>query len=71
MVLCEFVEMYYKVIVNQAAKPDTYLLPHIDDLFALSGGKISSKLDLAHAHQQTALDKEPKKLVAINTHKGL
>jgi len=62
----------YKVTVNQAVKPDTYPLPRIDDLFtALSGGKIFSKLDLAHAYQQIALDEESKKLVVINTQKGL
>jgi len=62
----------YKVTVNQAVKPDTYSLPRIDDLFtALSGGKIFSKLDLAHAYQQIALDEESKKLVVINTQKGL
>jgi len=62
----------YEVTVNQAVKPDTYPLPRIDDLFtALSGGKIFSKLDLAHAYQQIALDEESKKLVVINTQKGL
>ena len=62
----------YKVTVNQAAKTDCYPLPRIDDLFAsLAGGKAFSKLDLAHAYQQLQLDDESKKLVVINTHKGL
>ena len=47
----------YKVTVNQAAKLAKYPLPWIDDTFAsLEGGKIFSKLDLAHAYQQVALD---------------
>ena len=62
----------YKVTVNQAAKLDTYPLPRADDLFAsLAGGKTFTTLDLAHAYQQIPLDEESKKLVCINTHKGL
>ena len=62
----------YKLTANRVAKLDTYPLPRIEDLFAsLSGGKQFSKLDLAHAYQQIPLDKESKKLVVINTHKGL
>ena len=56
----------YKLTVNQASKVDSYPLPKIDDLFAsLAGGKTFSKLDLANAYQQS------KKIVTINTHKGL
>ena len=62
----------YKVTVNRVAKVDTYPLPRIEDLFAsLAGGKLFSKLDLAHAYQQIPLSEESKKLVVINTHKGL
>ena len=62
----------YKLTVNRAAKPDSYPLPRIDDLFtALTGGKVFSKLDLAHAYQQIALDDASRKLTIINTHKGL
>ena len=62
----------YKVTINQASQVDSYPLPRIDDLFAsLAGGKKFSKLDLAHAYQQIQLDDVSKKLVAINTHKGL
>ena len=47
-------------------------LPQIDDLFtALTGEKIFSKLDLAHAYQQIQLDDDSKKLAVINTQKGL
>ena len=62
----------YKVTVNRVAKVDTYPLPRIQDLFAsLAGGKLFTKLDLAHAYQQIPLSEESKKLVVINTHKGL
>ena len=58
--------------LNQAAKLDTYPLPRADDLFALlAGGKTFTTLDLAHAYQQIPLDEDSKKLVCINTHKGL
>ena len=58
--------------VNKVAKVDSYPLPRIDDLFAsLVGGKLFSKLDLAHAYQQISLAEESKKFVVINTHKGL
>ena len=63
---------YYKLTANQASKLDTYPLPRIDDIIAqLSGGKTFSKLDLAHAYQQLALDQESKQITTINTHKGL
>ena len=62
----------YKLTVNQAASTDTYPLPRIDDLFAsLSGGKVFSKLDLAHAYQQVPLAEESTKFTTVNTHKGL
>ena len=37
----------------------------------LAGGKHYTKLDLAHAHLQIALDDDSKQYVVINTHKGL
>ena len=62
----------YKLTVNQAATTDAYPLPRIEDLFAsLSGGKLFSKLDLAHAYQQIPLANESMKYTTINTHKGL
>ena len=62
----------YRLTVNRAAKPDTYSLPRVDDIFAsLSGGKTFSKLDLANAYQQVPLEQQSKQLVTINTHKGL
>ena len=42
------------------------------DIFAsLAGGKVFSKLDLAHAYQQLRLDADSHQYVTINTHKGL
>ena len=62
----------YRVTVNMAARTESYPLPRIDDLFAsLNGGKTFTTLDLAHAYQQILLDEESRKLVVINTHKGL
>ena len=37
----------------------------------MAGGKKFSKLDLGNAYQQVPLDENSKKLVTINTHKGL
>ena len=43
--------------MNKAAEVDSYPIPRIDDLLAsLAGGKLFSKLDLAHAYQQLLLD---------------
>ncbi len=62
----------YKVTVNTVAKPDTYPLPRIEDIFAsLANGKSFTKLDLAHAYQQISLTEESKVLTTVNTHKGL
>ena len=42
----------YRLMVNQAAKLETYPLPKIEDLLtSLAGGKTFTKLDLAHAYQ--------------------
>ena len=62
----------YKLTVNKVAKPDSYPLPRIEDLFArLAGGKHFSKLDIAHVYQQIPLSEDSKQYVTINTHKGL
>ena len=62
----------YRLTINRAAKPDTYPLPRVEDLFAtLAGGKSFSKLDLAHAYSQIPLADASKQYVTVNTHKGL
>ena len=50
----------------------TLSVTRIEDLLSkVTGGTIFSKLDLAHAYQQIALNEESRKLTTINTHKGL
>ena len=62
----------YKTTVNQCADVDQYLLLNAEDLFAtLSGGRVSSKIDLSHAYQQVELDEDSQKYLTINIHKGL
>lgn len=62
----------FKLTVNKATRADSYPLPRIEDIFArLSGGKVFSTLDLAHAYLQIPLDEDSQKVVVINTHRGL
>ena len=59
----------YKLTVNRAAKLDTYHLQCIVDLLAsLSGGKVLPSLTW---HMPAQLDEESRKLVFVNTHRGL
>lgn len=49
-----------------------YPLPKLDDiLMSISEGKIFCTLDLTAAYTQLKLSEESKKLLVINTHKGL
>ncbi|XP_053395598.1 uncharacterized protein K02A2.6-like [Mercenaria mercenaria] len=62
----------FKVTVNQALKVDKYPLPRTEDIFAnLSSGQKFSKLDLRQAYLHLEVDDKSKKLLTINTHKGL
>lgn len=55
----------YKLTVNTVAPLEQYPVPRVEDLFtALSGGKQFSKLDMS-------LDKESKKYVTVNMHRGI
>ena len=64
--------LYYKLTVNSASDIESYPLPRIDDLLSsLAGARVFTKLDLAHAYLQLALDEESKNLVTVSTHKGL
>ena len=57
---------------GQDIKTDSYPLPCTEDIFAsLAGGKGFTKLDLTHAYKQLPLNEDSKKLVTVNTHKGL
>ena len=59
----------YKVTVNPVLDVD---LPKPDDIFpTLAGGKHFTTLDLSHAYNQLIMDEESRKLVTVNTHKGL
>ena len=62
----------YKVTVNPVLQIEQYPLPRIDDLFAsLSGGQHFSKIDLKNVYLQIEMEEESKKLLTINTHRGL
>ena len=62
----------FSVTVNKAVQLDRYPIPRVEDLFAkLQGGQSFTKLDLSQAYQQLELDEDSKKLVVINTHRGL
>ena len=62
----------YKLTVNSVSDIESYPLPRIEDLLSsLAGARVFTKLDLAHAYLQLALDEESKKLVAVSTHQGL
>jgi len=62
----------FKITINPVLKTDVYPLPLPDELFqSLNGGSKFSKIDLADAYLQIELDEESKKLVVVNTHKGL
>ena len=62
----------FKVTVNQVLQVDQYPLPRIDNIFAaLAGGRKFTKLDIIQAYLHMTLDEDSKKLLAINTHKGL
>ena len=62
----------FKQTVNPVSKLDKYPIPKVEDLFAtLAGGRVFSKVNLSQAYQQLLLDEESKKLMVINTQKGL
>lgn len=51
---------------------DQHPLPKPEELFAtLTGGEQFTKMDLSQAYLQLELEEESKRLVTINTHKGL
>ena len=51
---------------------DKYPIPKIEDLFTLlARGKAFTTLDMSQAYQQLLLDEPSKKLVVINTPRGL
>ena len=62
----------YRLTVNRIIESDTYPLPTREDLFAtLAGGNIFSKNDLCSSYLQLELTEASRKLLTVNTHKGL
>lgn len=61
-----------KVSINKVLIANTYPLPTAQDLFAsLAGCKVFCSLDLATAYTQLQLSENSRKIVVINTIKGL
>ncbi|UYV76561.1 K02A2.6-like, partial [Cordylochernes scorpioides] len=62
----------FRCTANKAIELDKYPLPSIDEIFSkLSGNTIFSSLDLSRAYLQVRLSEEAKRVVNINTTKGL
>jgi len=61
----------YKVMINQCVEKKVYPLPTTDLFAQIAGGKFFSKLDMSQAYQQLPLDEDSKKLLVVNTPKGL
>ena len=62
----------FKTTINPVLHVQQYPLPRIDDIFAsLGGGQKFSKLDLRQAYLQMEMEEASRKLLTINTHKGL
>ncbi|KIH62534.1 integrase core domain protein [Ancylostoma duodenale] len=58
--------------LNKALESFDYPLPVPEDIFAtLNGGTVFSQIDLSDAYLQIELSDESKKMVVINTHRGL
>ena len=62
----------YHLTINWAVKLHQHPIPKIEDLLTkIATGKYFTLLDIRQAYQQLLLHDESKKLVIINTHKGL
>ncbi|UYV71532.1 K02A2.6-like, partial [Cordylochernes scorpioides] len=62
----------FRCTANKAIELDKYPLPSIDEIFSkLSGNTVFSSLDLSRAYLQVRLSEEAKRVVSINTTKGL
>lgn len=62
----------FKLTVNPVANTEKYPLPKATDIFSQLTGEVRfTKLDLRDAYNQLELDEESRKLVVVNTHKGL
>ena len=62
----------FKVTINPVLRTVQYPLPRIEDIFSsLAGGEKFSKIDLSQAYLQMEVEESSRKLLTINTHKGL
>ncbi|XP_055528889.1 uncharacterized protein K02A2.6-like [Wyeomyia smithii] len=62
----------YSTGLNAILEPHHYPLPTPDDIFSkLAGSKIFSVINLSDAYLQVEVDDDSKKLLTINTHRGL
>ena len=62
----------YKVTVNPQLHVEQHPIPRVDELFAkLQGGQHFSKRDMSDVYLQVELNYATKKLLVVNTHKGL
>ncbi|XP_055590022.1 uncharacterized protein K02A2.6-like [Uranotaenia lowii] len=58
--------------LNAVLKPHQYPLPTPEDIFSkLSGSKVFSIIDLSDAYLQVEVDDDSKRMLTINTHRGL
>ena len=57
---------------NKAVVMDSYLLPHMEELFSeMCGATVFSTIDLANAYHQMLLAEESRDLPAFITHDGM
>ena len=62
----------YSTGLNDALEPNHHPLPLPQDIFAkLADKKIFTQIDLSDAYLQVDVDEESRKMLTINTHKGL
>lgn len=62
----------YSTGLNDALESDRHPLPHPDDIFAeLAGCRYFSCIDLSYAYLQVEVEESSRRLLTINTHKGL
>lgn len=62
----------YSTGLNDVLEPNQFPLPTADQIFAgLTGCDVFSVIDLSDAFLQIPLDENAKKLLTVNTHKGL
>ncbi|XP_062714152.1 uncharacterized protein K02A2.6-like [Aedes albopictus] len=62
----------YSTGLNDVLEANNYPLPTPEEIFAqLAGSRVFSIIDLSDAYLQVEVDDDSKKLLTINTHKGL